>query len=68
MRPISAAQCSSVVSLLIEGYSQCQIQAITCLGKGTVGRISKKVEGNKEKYSGACSSKLSTHDKHTILY
>ena len=67
MRPISAAQCSSVVSLLNEGYSQHQIQARTGLGKGTVGRISKEVEGNKENHSGGCPSKLSTCDKHTIL-
>ena len=36
MRPISAAQHNSVVSLLNEGYSHCQIQARTGLGKGTV--------------------------------
>src|SRR5271155_1050488 len=60
MRPISAAQHSSVVSLLNEGYSQCQIQARTGLGKGTVGRISKEVEGNKENHSGGRPSKLST--------
>ena len=67
MRPISAAQRSSVVSLLNEGYSQHQIQARTGLGKGTVGRISKEVEGNKENHSGGRPSKLSTRDKHTIL-
>ena len=67
MKPISAAQCFSVVSLLNEGYSQCQIQARTGLGRGTVGRISKKVEENKENHSGGCPSKLSTRDKHTIL-
>ena len=66
MRPISAAQRSSVVSLLNEGYSQRQIQARTGLGKGNVGRISKEV-GNKENHSGGRPSKLSTRDKHTII-
>ena len=52
MRPISAAQHASVVSLLNEGYSQHQIQAKTGLRKGTVGRISKEVEGDKENHQG----------------
>src|SRR6202167_4477874 len=67
MRPISAAQHSSVVSLLNEGYSQRQIQARTGLGKGTVGRISKEMEGNKENHSGGRPSKLSTRDKQSIV-
>ena len=67
MRPISAAQHDSVVSLLNEGYSHHQIQARTGLGKGTVGRISKKVEENKENHPGGCPSKLSTHDKQSIV-
>ena len=39
----------------------------TGLGKGTVGRIRKEVEGNKENHFGGCPSELSTCDKHTIL-
>ena len=65
IRLFSAAQHSSIVSLLNEGYSQGQIQARIGLGKGTVGRISKEVEGNKETHSGGHPSKLSTCDKHT---
>ena len=68
MRPISAAQHSSVVSLLNEGYSHHKIQARTGLGKGTVGRISKEVEGNKENHSGSCPSKLSVCDKQAIIH
>ena len=64
---MSAAQHSSIVSLLNEGYSQHQIQAKTGLGKGTVGRISKELEGNKENHSGGRPSKLSTRDKYTII-
>ena len=67
MRLISAAQHSLAVSLLNKGYSQHKIQTITGLGKGTVGRINNEVERKKEKYSGGCPSKLSTHDNHTIL-
>ncbi len=63
MRSISAAQRSSVISLLNEGYSQHQIQSRTGLGKGTVGRISKEVDVDKENNSGGRPSKLSIHDK-----
>ena len=68
MKSISAAQHSSVVSLLNEGYSHHQIQSKTGIGKGTVGRISKEVDGNKENFSGSQSSKLSACDKQTIIY
>ena len=67
IRPISAAQCDSVVSLLNEGYSHHQIQARTGLGKGTVGRISKEVEENKQNHPGGRPSKLFTHDKQSIV-
>ena len=67
MRPISAAQHNSVVSLLNEGYSHCQKQARTGPGKGTVGRISKEVEENKENHPGSCPSKLSTCNKQSIV-
>src|SRR5437667_8625509 len=67
MKPISAAQHSSVVSLLNEGYSHRQILAKTGLGKGTVGRISKEVEGNKENNPGGRPAKLSARDKQAIV-
>lgn len=67
MRAISAAQHCSVVSLLNEGYSHCQIQARTGLGKGTVGRIAKEVENNKENNTAGRPSKLSTRDKTAII-
>ena len=68
MKSISAEKHSSVVSLLNEGYSHHQIQARTGLGKGTIGRISKEVEGDKENHSGGHPSKLSPHDKQSILH
>ena len=65
MRPISAAQHSSIVSLLNEGYSQHQIQAKTGLEKSTIGRISKEV--NQENHSGGHPSKLSICNKMTVI-
>ena len=67
MRPIPAAQCSSVVSLLNEGYSHCQIKEITCLPKGMVGNISKELEEDKENHLWGQPSKLSACDKKSIV-
>ena len=66
MKDISASEHNSLVSLLNEGYSQ--IKAKTNLGKGTISRISKEVDGNKENNSGGCPSKLSTCDKQLIVH
>ena len=68
MRPTSADKHSSVISLLNEGYSQCDIVAKTGIGKGTVYRISKEVDLDKENNPGGCPSKLSTHDKQSIVH
>ena len=67
MKAISAAQCSSVTSLLNEGYSLHQIQDRTGLGKSTMGRISKEVLGDTENCPRGCPSKLSSHDQHSII-
>jgi transposase len=67
MKSISAAKRSSVVSLLNEGYSHHQVQARTGLGKGTIGRISQEVVGDKENHPGCCPSKLSPCDKQSII-
>jgi transposase len=68
MKAISATQHNSVVSLLNEGYSQCQIKDKTGLGKGTISRISKEVDGKKENNHGGHSSKLSTRNKQSIVH
>ena len=68
MKSISAEKCCSVVSLLNEGHSHHQIQVRTGLGKGTIGRISKEVEGGKENHPGGCPSKLSPCDKQSIFH
>jgi hypothetical protein len=64
MKAISTAQCSSVISLLDEGYSLCQIQDRVGLREFTVGRISKEVLGDKENCSRGHPSKLSSYDQH----
>ena len=53
--------------LLFQGYSHHQAQVRTGLGKGTIGRISKEVEGNRENHPGGCPSKLSPHDTQSII-
>ena len=67
MKPTSAAQCASVASLLNDGYSLCQIQAKTGLGKSTVGRIGKELELDKKNYPGSHSTKLIPRDKQAII-
>ena len=68
MKAISTVHYLSVISLLNQGYSHCQIQAKTGLGKGTVGRTAKEVENNKENNPGSHPSKLSTCDKAAIIH
>jgi transposase len=68
MKSISAEKHCSVVSLLNEGHSHHQIQLRTGLGKGTIGRISKEVEGGKENHPGGHPSKLSPCDKQSIIH
>jgi hypothetical protein len=67
MKAIPTAQYNSVVSLLNEGYFQCQIKDKTGVGKGTISRISKEVDGNKENNLGGRPSKLSARDKQSII-
>ena len=68
MKSISAEKHSSVVSHLNGGYSHCQIQTKTGPGKGTVGRISKEMEGGEENHTGGHPSKLSPHDEQSIIH
>ena len=68
MRPTSAAKCSSVLSLLEKGYSYCQIHNKTSISLGTISKIGKEVYANIENNPGGCSSKLSIHDKQSIIW
>src|SRR5271154_1927571 len=67
MKPTSSTQHSIVISLLIEGYSLCQIQSRTGLGKSTIGKIKKEVDSDKENSKGGRPSKLSHRDKQSII-
>ena len=67
MKPTSADKRSSVLSLLNEGYSHREIQSRTGVGKGTIYRISKEVDGNKENHPGGRPSKLTSRDKQSII-
>src|SRR5579871_6494651 len=68
MKPTPSAQHSTVISLLQEGYSLCQIESKTGLGKSTIGRIKKEVDGDKENSKGGRPSKLSPSDKRSIIH
>ena len=67
MKPTSATQHSTVISLPKGGYSVHQIESKTGLGRSTVGRIKKKTDLDKENSKGGCPSKLSSHDTQSII-
>ena len=67
MKPTSFTQRLSVIHLLQEGYSLCQIQSKTTLGKSTVSRIKKELDMNKENHRGGRPSKLSPGDKRSLI-
>ena len=68
MHPISSTQRSTIISLLHEHYSVREIQSRTGIGKSTIGRIKKEVDTNKENNKGGRPSKLSSHDKQSIVH
>ena len=51
-----------------EKYSVHQIESKTGLGRFTVGRIEKKKDLDKENSKGGCPSKLSSHNKQSIIH
>src|ERR1700678_1318591 len=67
MKATSVANHTSVISLLEQGYSVRDIEKRTGLGKSTVGRIKKGMDTDKENNLGGHPSKLSAHDKTSIL-
>ena len=48
MRPTSAAKSFSVLSLLEQGYSYCEIHNETSISPVTISKIGKEVDANKE--------------------
>ena len=67
MKPTSATQRSRVISLLKEGYSLCQIESKTGLGRSAIGRIKKETDSDKENSKGGHPSKLSSRDTQSII-
>ena len=67
IKPTSAIQHSTVISLLKEEYSVCQIESKTGLGRSTVGRVKKETDLDKENSKGGCPSKLSSHNTQSII-
>ena len=67
MKPISAEKHSAVISLLKEGYPHRQIIAKIGVSMGTVNRIRSTVDLDKENNPGGRPSKLSAHDKQSII-
>src|SRR5882762_2170840 len=67
MKLTSSTKHSAVTSLLQEGYSLRQIESKTGLGKSTIGRIKKEMDGDKENSKGGRLSKLSPGDKQSII-
>ena len=65
MKATSAANHASVLSLLEQGHPVRDIERRT--GKSTVGRIKKGVDTGKENNHGGRPSKLSAHDKTSII-
>ena len=63
----SAANCTSVISLLEQGYSARDIEKRTGLRKSTVGRIKKGIHTGRENNHGGHPSKLFAHDKTCII-
>ena len=67
MKPTSATQRSTVISLLKEGYSLRQIESKTGLGRSTISRIKKETDLDKENSKGGRPSKLSYRDTQSII-
>jgi hypothetical protein len=67
MHPISSAWHSTIISLLHEYYSVCEIQSRTGIGKSTIDRIKKGVDTDKENNKGGCPFKLLSCNKQFIL-
>ena len=63
----SAANCTSVISLLEQGYSVRDIEKRTGLRKSTVGRIKKGIHTGRENNHGGHPSKLFAHDKPPLF-
>ena len=65
---MKATSAANHASLLEQGYSVKEIERKTGFGKSTVGRIKKGVDAGKENNHSGHPSKLSAHDKTSIIH
>src|SRR5882757_4705294 len=68
MKSISSAQKDNILVLCSSGQSICQIASKTGLGKSTIARVIKKHISNKENVKMGHPSKLTPHDKRSIVH
>ena len=61
IKATSVVNCTSVITLLEQGYSVRDIEKRTGLGKSTLGRIKKGMHTDRENNHGGYSSKLSAN-------
>ena len=67
MRPTSSAKHSSVLSLLMQGYSHHQIHTKTGVILGTISKIGKEVDSTKENNPGGHPSTLLARDNQSTI-
>ena len=68
MRSITPAQCSTMITLLQEGYTYSKIHTKTGLWKATISRVKADALENKENNPAGHPSKLTTCDKQSIIH
>ena len=67
MRPLPAETCLSIISMLQNGDSCCQIAARLGVGHSTVSEYRSQVTGTLQKSVGGCPPKLSLHDRRKLV-
>ena len=68
MRPTSSAKHSSVLSLLMQGYSHHQMHTKTGVSLCTISKIGKEVDSTKENNPEGCLSTLSAWDNQSTIH
>lgn len=66
--PAPSTQHTIVIFFLQKGYSLCQIQSKTSLGKSTIGMIKKKIDQSKKNSKTGCFHKLLYCNKQAIMH
>ena len=68
MKPLSAADCNHILSLIDSGHSAHQISSIVGLHHSTISRLQNRYCPYLQKASGGCPPKLSEADTHYALH